>query len=181
MKTRFKNLTQREKMAVIVAAVAVVAVILYAVVISPAAERSALLDRLIAQKERDLRELQVLAEEFRRQKTEEENIIKRLTGAGKTESPLAQLEELAKKAGLGERIQQMKPLESVATPRYTITPVQLRFREAGLKEVVSYLYEIETSKLPFQLRRLSIKSAVRAAGRLEVTMEVLTFSPSAAQ
>jgi len=178
MRTRFENLTRREKLAVILAAVAVAAVVLYALLISPAIDRSALLDRLIAQKERDLRELLVLTEEYHRLKMEEENIVRRLTAAGKTESPLAQLEELAKKAGLGEQIQQMKPLEPVATPRYSITPVQLRFREAGLKEVVAYLYEIEASTLPFQLRRLSIKSATRATGRLEVTMEVLTFSPS---
>jgi hypothetical protein len=70
----------------------------------------------------------------------------------------------------------MKPLPSLAAPRYTITPVQLNFRGAGLPEVIAYLYEVENASLPFLIKRLKIKPTARAAGRLDVTLEILTFN-----
>jgi hypothetical protein len=72
----------------------------------------------------------------------------------------------------------MKPLPSIPTARYTIVPVQLNFRGAGLPEVVAYLYEVENASLPFLIKRLKMKPTVRAAGRLDVTLEILTFSVS---
>jgi hypothetical protein len=86
------------------------------------------------------------------------------------------LEHLAQKSGLREQLEQMKPLPSIPTPRYAITPVQLSFRGAGLPEVVAYLYEVENAPLPFLIKRLKLKPTARAAGRLDVTLEILTFS-----
>ena len=178
MKKRIQDLTQREKFCVAGALIVIVGILVYALFVSPAVERSRLLDRLIAQKERDLQELLLLRAEYSRLLANEEEIFKRLTTAAGDVSPLSQLEELAKKVGLTDQIQQMKPLTSTSTPRYTITPVQLRVKGGELREVVSYLYEIETSSLPFRIKRLGIKPTARTTGRVDVTLEVLTFSKS---
>ncbi|MBW2040055.1 MAG: type II secretion system protein M [Deltaproteobacteria bacterium] len=173
-----KNLTQREKVLIGGAAIFIIGLLGYYFVISPALERSRLLSRLIAQKEMQLQELLLLKEEYRTLKASEDEIVSRLSAAGGSVSPLSQLEQLARSAGLRDRIQQMKPLSPISTPRYTVVPVQLRFKGAGLKEVVSYLYEIENASLPFRIKRLKIRSTARSPGSLDVTLEILTFSVS---
>jgi hypothetical protein len=175
---KIKNLSQREKLIVGGAALFVVCLLVYFLVISPAHERSKLLNRLIAQKEREFQELLLLRDEYQQLKAAENEIVSRISAAGGSISPLSQLEQLAQKSGLREQLEQMKPLPSIATPRYTITPVQLNFRGAGLPEVVAYLYQVENAPLPFLIKRLKLKPTARAAGRLDVSLEILTFNVS---
>jgi hypothetical protein len=175
---KIKNLSQREKLIVGGAALFVVCLLVYFLLVSPTHERSKLLSRLIAQKERELQELVVVRDEYKQLKAAEDDIVRRISAAGPGVSPLTQLEQLAQRSGLREQLEQMKPLPSIPTTRYAITPVQLNFRGAGLPEVVAYLYEIENASLPFLIKRLKIKPTARAAGRLDVSLEILTFSVS---
>jgi hypothetical protein len=175
---RIKNLSQRERILVGGAALFIIGLVVYFFLVSPAVERSKLLGRLIFQKEREFKELLHLREEYHILKASEDEIIRRLsTGAGNI-SPLSHLEQLAQKVGLREQIQQMKPLAPISTPRYVVTPIQLRFKGTGLQKAIAYLYEIENASVPFQIKRLKIKPTVRSAGSLDVTLEVLTFSVS---
>jgi hypothetical protein len=178
MINRIKSLNFRERILVAAAAVFIIALLIIYFIITPSLERSRLLSRLISQKEKEFQELLLLREEYRKLKTAEDEIVKLLSEGKENISPLSQLEQLAQKAGIRGYIQQMKPLSPIVTPRYTITPVQLRFRGAGLKDVTSYLYEIESASLPFKIRRLKLKSMARSAGGLDVTLEIVTFSAS---
>jgi hypothetical protein len=173
---KIKSLSKREKLIVGGAALFVVCLLFYFLVISPAHERSKLLSRLITQKERELQELLVVRDEYRQLKAAEDDIVKRISAGGASVSPLSHLEQLAQRSGLREQLDQMKPMAPISTPRYTIIPVQLNFRGAGLPEVTTYLYEIENASLPFLIKRLKIKPTARAAGRLDVSLEILTFS-----
>ena len=173
---KIKNLSLREKALVGGAVCFIMCLAIYFLLISPAQERSKLLSRLISQKEREFTELLILQKEYRTLKASEDEIVKRLSAGAENVSPLSHLEQLARKAGLREQIQQMKPLAPQANPRYVVTPVQMRFKGAGLQEVTTYLYEIENATVPFQIKRLKIKPTARAAGRLDVTLEILTFT-----
>jgi Tfp pilus assembly protein PilO len=175
---RIKNLSLRERALVGGAALFIIVILVYLFMISPALERSKLLNRLIVQKEREFTDLLLIRAEYQTLKASEDEIVKRLSAGTENISPLTHLEQLAQEAGLREQIQQMKPLTPITTPRYAVTPVQLRFKGAKLQEVVAFLYAIESASVPFQIDQLKIKPTVRAAGRLDVTLEILTFSPS---
>ena len=175
---RIKNLSPREQLLVGGVVIFIICLVIYLFLITPAVEKSKLLSRLITQKERDFTEFLLLRKEYQTLKASEDEIVTRLSTEGGNISPLTHLEQLAQKAGLREQIQQMKPLAPVTTPRYVVTPVQLLFKGAGLQEVIAYLYEIESSDVPFHIKRLKIKPTIRATGRLDVTLEVLTFSVS---
>jgi len=175
IRDKIQNLSQREKLVLGGAGVFIVCLLFYFFVISPAQERSRLLSRLITQKEREFKELLLLREQYQRFKASEDEIVTRLSSEAGNTSPLTHLEQVAQKAGLRGQIEQMKPLTPIATPRYVITPVQLRLKGAGLQEVITYLYEIENAPAPFHIKQIKIKPTARAAGRLDVTMEVLTF------
>lgn len=173
---KIQKLSLREKLLVGGAGLFIVLLLIYFFVISPAQERSRLLNRLIIQKEREFTELLFLREQYQRLKASEDEIVKRLSSeTGKT-SPFTQLEQVARKAGLRGQIEQMKPLTPISTPRYVITPVQLRLKGADLSKVVNYLYHIEDSPIPFYVKQIKIKPTARAAGRLDVTLEILTFN-----
>ena len=173
---RIKNLSQREQFFVGCAALFIIGLVIYFFLITPALEKSKLLSRLVTQKEREFTELLLLRKEYQTLKASEDEIVEHLSAKGGNISPLTHLEQLAQKAGLRKQIQQMKPLAPITTPRYVVTPVQLLFKGAGLTEVIAYLYEIENSDVPFHIKRLKIKPTIRTAGRLDVTLEVLTFS-----
>ena len=175
---RIKNLSQRERILVGGAALFIFGLVIYFLFVSPALERSRLLSRLISQKEREFKELLLLKEEYDILKASEDEIVRRLSTGEGTISPLSHLEQLAQKAKLREQIQQMKPLAPIANPRYVVTPVQLRFKGTGLQQLIVYLYEIENASVPFQIKRLKIRPTARSAGRLDVTLEILTFSVS---
>ena len=175
---RIKNLSQREQIFVGCTGLFIISLLIYFLLITPALDKSKLLSRLITQKEREFVELQILRKEYQTLKASEDEIVKRLSTEGGNISPLTHLEQLAKKAGLREQIQQMKPLAPIMTQRYVVTPVQLLFKGAELKKVIAYLYEIESSGVPFHIKRLKLKPTIRAAGRLDVTLEILTFSVS---
>src|SRR4030042_2335573 len=104
---KIKNLSQREKLIVGGAALFVVCLLVYFLLILPTHERSKLLSRLIAQKERDLQELVVVRDEYQQLKSAEEDIVRRISAAGPGVSPLTQLEQLAQGSGVGERLGQM--------------------------------------------------------------------------
>ncbi len=178
---RIKNLSPREQLLVGGVGIFIICLLIYFFLITPALEKSKLLSRLITQKEREFTEILLLRKEYQTLKASEDEIIRRLSAEKEKISPLTHLEQLAQKAGLREQIQQMKPLAPITTPRYVVTPVQLLFRGAGLQEVIAYLYEIESSDVPFHIKRLKIKPTIRAAGRLDVTLEILTFSVSGGQ
>jgi type II secretory pathway component PulM len=173
---RIKHLSQREQILVGGAALFIIALMIYFFFVTPALERSRLLGRLIAQKERECKELLLLREEYGILKASEDEIIRQLSAEAGQISPLSHLEQLAQKAGLREQIQQMKPLAPLSTPRYVVTPVQLRFKGTGLQKLIAYLYELEHASVPFQIKRLKIRPTARSAGSLDVTLEVLTFS-----
>ena len=173
---RIKNLSPREQIFVGGALLFILCLLIYLLLITPAQEKSKLLSRLTTQKEREFTELLLLRKEYQTLKASEDEIVKQLSAAGGNVSPLTHLEQLAQKAGLREQIQQMKPLAPATTPRYVVTPVQLFFKGAGLQEVITYLYEIENSDVPFHIKRLKIKPTIRAAGRLDVTLEILPFT-----
>lgn len=175
---RIKNLSQREQIFVGGTGLFIIGLLIYFFLITPTLEKSKLLSRLITQKEREFTEILLLRKEYQTLKASEDEIVKRLSAEGQNVSPLTHLEQLAQKAGLREQIQQMKPLAPITTPRYVVTPVQLRFKGARLQEVIAYLYEIENASVPFQIKQLKIKPTIRAADRLDVTLEVLTFSIS---
>jgi 23S rRNA maturation mini-RNase III len=175
---RIKNLSPREQIFVGCAVLFIIGLLIYFFMITPALEKSKLLNRLITQKEREFTEILLLREEYQQLKASEDEIVKRLSAEGGNISSLTHLEQLAQKAGLREKIQQMKPLVPITTPRYVVTPVRLRFKRAMLQEVIAYLYEIENASVPFHIKRLKIKPTIRSVGRLDVTLEVLTFSIS---
>lgn len=175
---RIKNLSQREQIFVGCAVLFICGLVIYFLLITPALEKSKLLSRLITQKEREFTEFLLLQKEYQTLKASEDEIVKRLSADEEHISPLTHLEQLAQKAGLREQIQQMKPLAPITTPRYVVIPVQLLFKGAELQKVIAYLYEIESSDVPFHIKRLKIKPTIRAANRLDVTLEILTFSAS---
>ena len=172
---KIKGLAPRERAIVGAGAFFVIALLFYFIVLSPTQERSKLLHRLITQKEQEYRELSLLRDDYLRLKASEDDIVLRIA-AGRNVSPLSYLEQLAQKAGLREQLELMKPLAAVSTPRYTITPVQVSVRGAGVHEVLVYLYQIEHAPVPFHIKRLRIKPTPRTIGRLDVTLEVMTFS-----
>lgn len=176
IKEKIEALSWRERLIVVGGGVLVIFLFIYFLGVSPARERSQVLKRLISQKERELQELLVICDEYQKLKGAEDAIVRRTMALGAGVSPISILEGLARKAGVREQLDQMRPLPSISAPRYTIIPVQLNIRGAGLAEIVAYIYEIENADAPFLIKRLKLRPTPRGGGRLDCTLEVLTFN-----
>ena len=80
--------------------------------------------------------------------------------------------DLASQAGIKERIDSLKPEETVISERYGKFIVKVQLKGITLGQLTKYLYSIESSPYSLEVRRLHIAPK---KGLLDVTFEVSTL------
>lgn len=157
---------------------AVLALLFYLLVISPALSRTKGLEGQIRKKEADLAkmsELKVKWDEIRGRQTELE---KALTQRGARFTLLSFLEGVSREVGIESRIQYMKPLSFPEEPSaLRQTGMEIRIEEIDIRELVQYLHKIEYSGKLIKIRRMRIERAAKGeeGAQLKVTLQVVTF------
>ncbi|RMF86667.1 MAG: hypothetical protein D6736_14580 [Nitrospinota bacterium] len=169
------QLAPREKMMVIGGGIVILALLFYLFVLAPAMERMQVLDRLIQAAEQELQEMKMLQNTYRAQQQVLNDINARLSKRQKNFAIFSFLEDLARRSGLKNNIVYMKP--SVTTPSefYRESSVELKVEGVTLKQLIQYLYQIESSPHLLKIRRLHIKPRSSNRNLLDVTFQVSTF------
>jgi type II secretory pathway component PulM len=171
-----QNLQLREKILVIGAAVAVVLVLLYTLVIDPALASSARLDRQIRKAEQDLKALYTYQYEYQQQKQVLDSINAQLQ-QHKSFALFSRLEEVARNTGTRNKIDSMKPTTGSPSEAYNEEAVEVRMEDVTLEELKQYLFQLEQSPQFVKVNRLYIKPRLNDRQRLSVTFRVSTFTP----
>jgi general secretion pathway protein M len=165
----------REKLLVIAGGVAVALLLFYRLGLSPALERLHTLDRLVANKERDLHQIRTLRETYLAQKTLMEDVDRTLAQRGQDFAIFSFLEDLASKAGFKDNIIYMKPALTTPGELFRESSVEMRLEGITLQQLTRYLYDIEQAPQFLRVRRLQIKPRSANADLLDVTFQVSTF------
>lgn len=137
-------------------------------------KRMRTLERVNRKLEKDLEEMYRLQNRYltleERLKLFEEKITTRPANF----TLFSQLENLASQAGIKERIDYLKPQETVVSERYRKSLVKVKLRGMTLELLTKYLYSIESSPHSLEVRKLHITPK---QGLLNVTFEASTLLP----
>ena len=165
----------REKVAIVVGGAAVALVLFFQFGLAPALERMKMLDRLVAQKEREVQEMKGLRETYLSQKAVMEELNRSLSRRGQEFAIFSLLEDLANKSGMKSNIMYMKPALSSTGELYRESSVEMKLEGVALQQLIRYLYEIESAPQFLRIRRLHIKPRAANPDMLDVTVQVSTF------
>ena len=165
----------RERLVLIAGGVFVALVLFYRFGLSPALERVHTLDRLVAQKEREVIEMRTLRDTFLAQKGLMEEVNRSLQQRGQEFAFFSFLEDLANKSGVKTNIMYMKPALATSSELYRESSVEMRLEGIALQQLIRYLYDIERAPQLLRVRRMHVKPRAADPDMLDVTFQVSTF------
>ncbi len=145
-------------------------------VYEPTKAHLALLDRKVAAKRAEHKEIQDLALRFQRLREQIEGIESHLRRSRQF-SILSYLEGLAKRQQVQNRIVQMKPRPGEITRYYRENAVEIKMEKVRLAELVRYLYQVETSPELLRVKQLQIRSRFDDPDLLDVRFQVSAYEP----
>ena len=126
------RVNRREKALLVAGGIIVLALVYYLLVISPVLSRQEVLVRHIANKERDLKEIKTLRNEwerFQKSRTEAEKILKQ---RGERFTLLSYLEGISRQLGISSKIHYMKPLTFQDELKGSIKPEGIEIKLDGV-------------------------------------------------
>ncbi len=168
------RLSTRESVALLVGAVVVLGTGFWVGVWEPIQAHLALLDRRVAAKRTEHRQIGELAVRF-------EGLRGRIAGIEddlrrhRDFSVLSYLEGLAKEARLQDRIVQMKPRAAEVTRYYRENAVEIRMEKVRLPDLVRYLDQVEHAKALLRIKQLQIRPRFDDPNLLDVRFQVSSY------
>lgn len=168
-------LARREKIIVIFAAALLFTLLFYQFGWVSAQNKQQLWDRRIMAKEKELKDVVALSEEYLRLKEEMEIGKKAFLQEGKDFAIFSFLEDLAAKAGVKGNIIYMKPSTTNPSELYKESSVEIKLEGVNLKQITDYLYRIENSDKVLKIKKVNIKPKTQNKQLLDITFLVSAF------
>lgn len=175
LRQRWSSLSQRERLLVLGVGVLTAAALFFVLVMDPLLERLDRLDRVIAGKQRAIRELTTLGADYRAARAQQARLDERMAAGKGRFSLLSYLEESAAGAKIRDRITAMQPQASSSKQGYKETSVELRLEGVLLSQLLMLLVKLEDSPYPLQEVRLYIKPRFDAPHLSDITLLVSTY------
>jgi type II secretory pathway component PulM len=161
------QVTPRERLLSLGLIVALAAWVLYALAVKPTCDRIRTLQRIIPEKQAQLRQLQTqsaqytaLRNEFARQQTE-------MTSPGPDFQLLPFLETLVERQKLAKHVVTMEP-----DTRQPAETVAIELREISLKQLIDFLNAVQTSESAVRVGSLHIRKNPNNEGLLDSTVGI---------
>ena len=169
------KLGRREKILVSLAACCIAVFVLFQFIIFPFFDRREVIGRGIEAKRDGLKEIVKLRSEYESYKRGADGIQRYLRSRMKSFTLFSFLEQAAGKARVKDHIKYMKPSASRTSGRFKESMVEMKLDKISLKQLVDYLYLIESPKNIVSIKRISIRDSKSAPGYLDAVMQVLTI------
>jgi len=165
------KLAKREKF-LLIGGITLLFFLIFFQLLSSGHKKMRTLERVSKKLEKDLEEMYHLQNRYlileERLKSFDERIVTRPPNF----TLFSHLESLASQTGIKERIDYLKPQETVVSERYRKSLVKVKLRRVTLEQLTRYLYSIENSPHSLEVRRLHI---VPKNELLDITFEVSTL------
>jgi general secretion pathway protein M len=170
-----KNLTQREKYAVLAAAGMIVLLIVMQGIVLPAFGKRERLARIQGAKTKILEEMIALKSEYHAIVQETEISKALLAKREKGFTLFSFLDRLSGNAGIKDHVNYMKPSTTVQkNSTYKISMVEMKIQDITLGQLIAYLHMVETSKNGVAVTRLSISTTSKPKGFIDALLQVET-------
>lgn len=169
------KLTRREKYYVSVGVALVIAFLFFQFVMFPFLGAKGKIKRSIQAKEKTLKEILSLSSEYRALKAGSRDIQKALAGRPKSFTLFSFLEKQAGRARIKPNIKYMRPSTSPSTGPYSESSVEMKLEKITLKQLVEYLYLVESPKHVVKIKRISVKQSKGSPEYLTALIQVITY------
>lgn len=166
------RLSPREQRFVYAAGATLGLVLFYLLVLDPLWQMQVDLQARVAAKERELREMVSLRQEYLETKAE---IERAQSTAGPNFSPVAFLEDLTNTTIGQEKVQAITPLTQESQADVTIETIELKLTGVSLRELVDLLYKIDTTGAMLHPSQLSIKKRYKDPYTFDVFLTTLAI------
>ena len=169
------KLGRREKNLVSLAACCIAVLVLFQFIIFPFFDRREVIGRGIDAKRDGLKEIVRLRGEYESYKRGAGGIQKYLKRRMENFTLYSFLGQAAGKAEVKNHIEYMKPSASRSNGRFKESMVEIKLDKISLKQLVDYLYLIESPENVVSIKRISIKDSKSDPGYLDAVLQVLTI------
>lgn len=122
-----------------------------------------------------LDEIVMKSAEYKALKKNDQGLRDALAKRNKGVTLFSFLESEADKADVKGHIKYMKPSVSQGTGPYKESMVEMKLEQVTLKQLVGYLYRIESPKDIISIKRISIKENRKESGYLDAILQALTL------
>ena len=170
------NLNKREKIAVSGAGALLAFFIITQFIIMPVFEKRNELRQQVTGKKDTLLDMKLLRSDYMTMREQLELSQQGLKKRSADFTLFSFLDRLAGNTGLKDHIAYMKPSTSVKEDSgLKISRVELKLQEVTMKDLTSYLFQVETSENMVIVRRLSITKTGKDSGFVTAVLQVETF------
>ena len=169
------KLGKREKYLVWLGAGSIAVFFLFQFIIFPFFDDRDRTRRGVEAKEEGLKEIMMMSAEYQALKKGSQGIQNILARRKSNFTLFSFLESAAGDAEVKAHIKYMKPSDSQDAGPYKESMVEMKLEGITLKQLVGYLYRIESPENAISVKRVSIKESKGAAGYMDAVLQVLTF------
>lgn len=172
------QLSRRDRMALIVGGIVVLATVVAFGLILPYQEALARLDSRIATRQKQVREVQALQQEYRilkRQLAQAQSRLDQSRGFSLFSFIESQTTQVATK----ENLVYMRPQQTAVREDRKEESVEIKLEKLRLDQLVRFLYGIESADAYLQVKNLRVRSRFDDRSLLDATMTISSFGGSA--
>jgi type II secretory pathway component PulM len=138
----------------------------------PAVRRSKDLNRLIPQKEAELKELRLLRQELISLREARAALAQKIPAGERSLPPLSRLDGWIERSGLRHTVKSMKPSPSPGGDGMNVDVV---LEKAELPQLTRFLYEIQSSPGGSRVARMSLKPRYTTPRFLDVSLQMVFY------
>ena len=177
IKNSLETRSPREKVILLSGSVVVVGFLLYGVIQLPFAYQGRMrtLDRLIAQKEADIKQLSELNAQYQKMHDQVGRIETKIAQNRQGFSILSYLEEVATTVKIRSNIAYMRPQTLPQSGGYREMAVEVKVENAPLEQIIRLLTALEQSPHLLKIRRLHLKTRFADPNFLDAVFLLSTY------
>lgn len=178
MRERWHQMSSREQTIVLAGGIIVGLSLLFVLVVDPLLAAFDRLDRQAARKEKDIKELALISQEYTAKRDRLAKAESRMPPPDSQFSLLTFMEEAAATARIRDRIAGMQPQVQSLPQGYQETAVDLRLEGVQLPELLALLVAIDQAPYELHVRHLQIHPKFDNPANLDATVRVLSYAKS---
>jgi general secretion pathway protein M len=175
MRHFWDHLTKRQKYTVVAGIVIVGATLFHQFALAPYLEDRQKVRSAIIASEKALRELSVLGAEYGVLRARSEKIKRLIERRPPGFSLFSYLEKQADQAAVKTNIRSINPFKSSSTGMYEETAVEMKLDKMTMKQLVDFLYLVESPEEMVRIRKASIYKMKESPEYLSVLIQVFTY------
>lgn len=179
LREAWNKLGQRDRLVLTAGMILVGAIFVIQFALVPYIEARDKLTKSLRTNEKILKEMIVLGSEYRALSKGVNEIRTGMSRRASNFTLFSHLEKKAGEAGVRKNIKHMQPSRSSPAGAYEEVSVEIKLEKITLKELVDFLYAVESPEEMVRVKRMSVKRAVEAPQYLSALIQVATFVEAA--